>query len=72
MNNKVWIHRRFSRLGPAEGDVVMRCGHSNATHYFFNAADSVNNLQWLALCQSCFIAHGHEPEIAVKFAATAA
>lgn len=70
MNKKIWIHRRFSRLGPAEGDVVMHCGHSHATHYFFNASDPVDRLQWIALCQQCFVAHGHEPEIAVeKFAA---
>lgn len=63
---KIWIHRRLSKLGPAEGDVVMRCGHAHATHFFFNAADRMNNLRWIALCRQCFIAHAHEPEIAVR------
>jgi hypothetical protein len=62
----MWTYRRFSKLRPSNGDSVQTCGHSNASHFFFDATDHIDHLRWIALCQSCFVAHGHEPEVAVE------
>ena len=62
----MWIHRRLSKLRPSDGDNVRTCGHQHASYFFFNAADSMNNLRWLALCEPCFASHGHQPELAIR------
>jgi hypothetical protein len=68
----LWIHRRLSKLRPSDGESVRTCGHPNPAHYFFNAADPMNRLRWLALCRECFANHGHEPEVAVAVETEAA
>ena len=65
MEHDVWIHRRLSKLRPSSGDDVRTCGHQQASYFFFNAADSMNDLHWIGLCRQCFTQHAHEPKSAV-------
>lgn len=68
----IWIHRRHSRLRPAERDDVRTCGHANANHFFFDATSPVSRLRWIALCRECFIQFGHTPEVAIRVETEAA
>jgi hypothetical protein len=61
----LWIHRRNSKLRPGPNDAVKSCGHQHAVYFLFDATSPMNHLRWIALCRPCFVAHGHEPEIAV-------